>query len=75
MESTQTESSGKLATLNKCAHPDCTCTVVEGERYCSDYCLESARADDARDIEGCECGHAECTTVAVPLTPVGPFTS
>ena len=75
MESVQTEGSPKLAALNKCAHPDCTCTVVEGEQYCSDYCAESMQADNAKDVEGCECGHAECTTVAVPITPVGPFTS
>jgi len=78
MESMHTESTGKLATLAKCAHPDCTCTVTDGERYCSDYCLESARADSAKDIEGCECGHAECTTmgaIIAPVAPVGPIPS
>ena len=75
MESVQTETSGKLAALTKCAHPDCTCTVTDGERYCSDYCLESARAESAKDIEGCECGHAECATVAATIPEVGPFTS
>src|SRR5947209_4869025 len=71
MESMQTESSGKLAALNKCAHPGCSCTVSEGEQYCSDYCVESARADSAKDIEGCECGHAECTAVGATIARVG----
>ena len=74
MESRQTQGSGKLAALNKCAHGHCTCTVAEGEEYCSDYCAESMQADDRKE-DGCQCGHAECTTVAVPLTPVVPFTS
>jgi hypothetical protein len=74
MESVQTESSQRLATLRKCAHPDCTCTVVEGEEYCSDYCLENMRADSTKDEEGCACGHAECVST-VAIAPVAPFTS
>jgi hypothetical protein len=73
MESTHTESSGKLATLNRCAHPGCTCTVTDGEKYCSDYCLEIARAASERDMEGCECGHAECTAVGATIAPLGPI--
>ena len=77
MESVQTsESTGKLAALRKCAHPDCTCTVTDEEDYCSDYCLESMRADAQRtkDEEGCACGHAECVST-VAIAPVAPFTS
>ena len=76
MDSVQIESSGKLAALAKCAHPDCTCTVTDGERYCSDFCLEISQADSAKDADGCSCGHPECTaTVGAGLAPVGPFTS
>jgi hypothetical protein len=72
MESVQAESSVKLAALQKCAHPDCICTVGAGERYCSDYCLEDSRANSAMDVEGCKCGHPECgagTHAVIP--PVG----
>ena len=75
MESVRTnESPEKLAPLRKCAHPDCTCTVAGEEEYCSDYCLESMRADNGKDEEGCGCGHAECVAT-VAIAPVAPFTS
>jgi hypothetical protein len=74
MESVHTGSSEKLAPLRKCAHPDCTCTVVEGEQYCSDYCMENMRADSTIDEEGCGCGHAECIST-IAIAPVAPFTS
>lgn len=69
MESVQTESSVKLAALQKCAHPDCICTVGTGERYCSDYCLETSRADSVTDVEGCNCGHPECGVGAHAVIP------
>ena len=75
MAAIATQGSGKLAALNKCIHPDCTCTVGDGEQYCSDDCAESMQADERRDVKGCECGHAECATITVPLTPVGPLTT
>jgi len=77
MESVRTnESIEKLAPLRKCAHPDCTCTVTEDEEYCSDYCLESMRADADRttDEEGYACGHAECVAT-VAIARVAPVTS
>ena len=61
METVQTESSIKLATLVKCAHPDCDCTVSSGQRYCSDYCAEQANARAAAADDLCNCGHPECT--------------
>jgi hypothetical protein len=64
----------KLAPLRKCAHPDCTCTVAEGEEYCSDYCMENMRADSTKDEEGCGCGHADCVST-VAIAPGAPFTS
>ena len=69
MESVQTESSVELAALQKCAHPDCICTVGTGERYCSDYCLETSRADSVMDVEGCKCGHPECGVGAHAVIP------
>jgi hypothetical protein len=64
----------KLAPLRKCAHPNCTCTVAEGEEYCSDYCLENMRADSADEDEACGCGHAECTSKEA-VAAIAPFTS
>lgn len=41
---------------NKCAHPICTCTVADDDKYCSEYCR------DAKDITeiNCGCEHAGC---------------
>lgn len=71
METTQSSSTThedprKLSALTKCAHAGCTCTIDEGERYCSDYCAEQVNAaeqhdDDEDGDHECECGHAECT--------------
>ncbi len=60
MEKVQTETSGKLAALAKCAHSACVCTVVSGERYCSDHCAERAATSKAGVDDECGCGHAEC---------------
>ena len=69
MESLQTEVTGTVATMAKCAHPDCICTVESGEQYCSDYCLASSRADSVMDVEGCNCGHPECGVGAHAVIP------
>jgi hypothetical protein len=72
VETVQTESPGKLATLEKCAHDGCICTVVAGERFCSDYCAEQANASKAAADDECHCGHAECThSVAAPAAMDG----
>jgi hypothetical protein len=69
MENIRSETTAALAAVAKCAHPGCTCTIVEsGERYCSDYCLaqdsgERAAADD----DECQCGHAECEHARAPV--------
>ena len=60
METVQTETSGKLAALVKCAHSACVCTVGPGERYCGDHCAELAATSRAGADEECGCGHAEC---------------
>jgi len=76
MEAVQTESSGKLATIAKCAHAPCVCTVSSGERFCSDYCIEQAGAEDqsaateAGDHD-CGCGHAECEHLAHSKSALG----
>lgn len=72
MESMQTESSEKLAALRKCAHSHCNCTVNEGEEYCSDNCLESARAGSGKDEDGCSCGHLECDAITIGIAPLAP---
>ena len=69
------EGAGDLAPLRKCAHPNCTCTVSDGEEYCSDYCLESMGAEAAADAdEACGCGHAECTSKEA-VAPIAPLTT
>jgi hypothetical protein len=60
METVQTETSGTLAALAKCAHPACVCTLASGERYCSDHCAELAATSRAGSDDECGCGHAEC---------------
>ena len=40
----------------KCAHPACNCTVIDGGKYCSQYCSD---AGDTMEIS-CNCGHAGC---------------
>jgi hypothetical protein len=75
MESMQTETPGKLATLAKCAHAGCICTVSSGEQFCSDYCASQA-GEHAAGEGDCGCGHAECTAKAAePLVPVAAGTS
>lgn len=60
MESLQTEATGNVSAMAKCAHSECICTVLTGERFCSDYCAEQAGASKAQHDDQCECGHAEC---------------
>ena len=40
----------------KCAHPSCSCSVADNDKYCSEYCK------DAKDIMeiGCGCEHQGC---------------
>jgi metallothionein len=40
----------------KCAHPNCSCQVQSGEKYCSAQC---AAAGDTPDID-CKCEHPGC---------------
>jgi metallothionein len=41
----------------KCAHPNCSCLVTDGTKYCSAQC--EATAEHA-DID-CKCGHSGCS--------------
>jgi hypothetical protein len=69
METVAVESPGKLATLAKCAHDGCICTVSSGERFCSDYCAEQVNGAKAATDDECNCGHPECAH-AVGAPPV-----
>lgn len=72
METVQTDVPNKLAQLAKCAHAECTCTVVSGEKYCSDYCAAETNADKVAADDGCSCGHPECVhTSALLRAPPG----
>jgi len=46
-----------MAKTDKCAHPACSCTVKDGEKYCSGYCHDAGNLADL----ACGCGHLECT--------------
>jgi hypothetical protein len=45
-----------MATIKKCAHPACNCTVGEDDKYCTQYCKD---AGDEVEI-ACDCGHPAC---------------
>ena len=76
MERMDTETAARMAAATKCAHAGCTCTVVAGERYCSDYCVEQVNARTAHNDDECQCGHPECehdlVSAGQPLTMPGP---
>lgn len=46
----------------RCAHPACTCTVSSGEAYCSEHCRKRVESPVSDQVEGCQCGHAECAS-------------
>jgi len=43
----------------KCPHEGCTCTVPEGETYCSEYCQRHA-THEGHIAHECGCGHGDC---------------
>jgi hypothetical protein len=45
-----------MADAKKCAHPNCSCSVGEKQKYCSAYC-EAAKGTETI---ACECGHPNC---------------
>jgi hypothetical protein len=45
-----------MAEAKKCAHPNCSCSVTEGEKYCSISCETS---EVTPEID-CKCGHPAC---------------
>jgi hypothetical protein len=47
----------------KCAHEGCTCTVHEGQTYCSPHCATAAAETVIRTDEPCQCGHEACKAI------------
>ena len=45
-----------MADTKKCAHPNCSCTVGEKDKYCSAAC-EAAKGTETI---ACACGHSGC---------------
>jgi hypothetical protein len=45
-----------MSDVKKCAHPICTCTVAEGQKYCSQICEDSVGVTEI----GCDCKHPGC---------------
>lgn len=48
------------AVQNRCAHPQCTCAVAEGEKYCSQACADAAESTSRSDR--CTCPHPQCAS-------------
>ncbi len=48
------------AIQNRCAHPNCTCRVSVGEKYCSQACSDAAEGIGRNDR--CTCPHPQCTS-------------
>jgi hypothetical protein len=44
--------------VRKCAHEQCKCQVVPGERFCSSYCKDAAEIEEV-ELQ-CACEHAPC---------------
>ena len=51
--------------FRKCRSSGCGCTVKADETYCSEHCENQARSAILAG-QGCECGHADCTTDKPP---------
>jgi hypothetical protein len=45
-----------MADTKRSAHPNCSCTVGEKDKYCSPYC-EGAKGTQTI---ACDCGHPNC---------------
>ena len=45
-----------MADNKKCAHPNCSCTVGDGKKYCSPQCEAMEKTPDV----DCKCGHPGC---------------
>ena len=46
----------------KCAHPQCSCPVSQGEEYCSEACEISAAGSETKGE--CGCNHPQCEMAA-----------
>lgn len=46
------------AVQEKCAHPNCSCPVSAGEKYCSQACSDAAEGQGPTDR--CSCSHSQC---------------
>jgi len=45
--------------IETCAHPACSCSVTNGEEFCSAHCKAASKDVEAHDT--CDCGHKDCT--------------
>jgi hypothetical protein len=58
-----------MADQKKCAHPSCTCTPPNGEKYCSTYCHDAGKITEL----SCNCGHAGCAEMATSTSGAPTF--
>src|SRR5438270_9249649 len=56
------ESDMNAAEQNKCAHPQCSCPVSQGQQYCSEACEISAAGSEPN--AECGCDHPQCQMAA-----------
>ncbi len=54
--------------MDKCALSVCSCAVLPGEAYCSEYCRQGAAQGVQKNF--CQCGHAHCETRAAETNPL-----
>ena len=52
------------AVQSKCAHPQCTCPIADGQGYCSETCADSAKNNEVDVLSRCSCGHPGCKSAA-----------
>lgn len=52
----------------QCHHSSCTCSVPNGQEFCSDHCRLSAQGVAAGEIpaDSCACGHDDCQASPPP---------
>lgn len=48
------------AVQERCAHPQCTCPVAEGDKYCSQACSDADEGSSRNDR--CSCTHPQCSS-------------
>jgi hypothetical protein len=54
--------------MDRCALSVCSCAVLPGESYCSEYCRQGASQGVQKNF--CQCGHAHCEMRTAEISPL-----